>query len=274
MPPRRTRLVTLTTDLGPVYSAQMKGVLCGYLPPSRIVDLDHELTPHGVREAAFLLLAMGRTFPPGTVHIAVVDPGVGGARVPLAIECHDGSLLVGPDNGILVPLAEALGLARAYRLDLTKIRGGSPASATFEGRDVFAPAAGMLATGHRIERLGSDHRPFRLPPWRVERVPNGIAAEVLHIDRFGDVITSAPSSAAGEPPREVEARFGRRRSLRLPVVRTYEDLAPGALGVLVSSFGTLEVSARERRASDLVGARVGDPVVIRPRSVADLGKRP
>jgi hypothetical protein len=274
MPPRRTRLVTLTTDLGPVYSAQMKGVLCRYLPPSRIVDLDHELTPHGIREAAFLLLAMGRTFPPGTVHIAVVDPGVGGARVPLAIECHDGSFLVGPDNGILVPLAEALGFARAYRLDLTKLRGGSPASATFEGRDAFAPAAGLLATGHRIESLGCDHRPFRPPPWRVERVSNGIVAEVLHIDRFGDVITSAPPSAAGEPPRGVDVRFGRRRSLRLPVVRTYEDLAPGALGVLVSSFGTLEVSARERRASDLVGAHVGDPVVIRRRSGADLGKRP
>jgi hypothetical protein len=217
---------------------------------------------------------MGRTFRPGTVHVAVVDPGVGGARVPLAIKCHDGSFLVGPDNGILVPLAESLGLDRAYRLDLTQIRGRSPTSATFEGRDVFAPAAALLATGHRIERLGSDHRPFRLAPWREERILGGIAAEVLHIDRFGDVITSAPPSATGEPPREVEVRFGRRRSLGLPVVRTYEDLAPGALGVLVSSFGTLEVSARERRASDLVGARVGDPVVIRPRSVVAPGKRP
>ena len=113
----RKRLVTLTTDVGAAYAAQMKGVLARALPPGTVVDLVLDLRPHAIEEAAFLLRHMAPTFPPGTVHVAVVDPGVGGRRAPIAVACREGSFLVGPDNGVLGPLAEVLGVRRVVRLE-------------------------------------------------------------------------------------------------------------------------------------------------------------
>lgn len=253
-------LVTLTTDLGDVYAAQMKAVLYRRLPAGSVVDLTHSLPAHAVPEAAFLLRHMAQRFPSGTVHVAVVDPGVGSPRAPLGIATADGSILVGPDNGLLWPLAMTLGGPRAFRLDPARVATQAPVAPTFEGRDVFAPAAALLASGTSLEFLGSpiDPEKYEVPAARVG--PAAIDARVLHIDRFGNIITNAPASAGppvdGRMTVRVDAGPGRSGARR----RTYADLGSGGWGVLGSSFGYLEISCRESSAAKRFRAQVGDRV--------------
>jgi S-adenosyl-L-methionine hydrolase (adenosine-forming) len=257
----RARLVTLTSDIGAAYAAQVKGALLRTLAPSRIVEIAHDLPAHGIAEAAFLLRHIGATFPAGTVHLAIVDPGVGGTRAPIAIACREGSRLVGPDNGLLAPLAEHLGVATVVRLDPARVGRAGRVSATFEGRDLFAPAAARLANGTRVERLG---RPVRLTPLArpaIRAVPGGTRGSVVHIDRFGNAITDLPPKAAPAPGTRARVRLGRRR-LILPRVRTYEEVARGRPLLLVSSFGLLELAIREGDAHRQLRLKPGDPVVV------------
>lgn len=262
---RRARLVTLTTDLGASYAAQMKGVLYSRLAPGQVVDLAHDLPRHALREGAFLLAAMARRFPRGTVHVAVLDPGVGGERAPIAIRTREGSYLVGPDNGVLSYLGDELGLRACVRLDPRRVVPGRTPSATFEGRDLFAPAAARLAAGTPLGRLGPPHRPLRLPPPRADRSPGLVTGEILHVDHFGNLITSIPSDwiPLGDPA--VRVALGRGRAPRpFPRVRTYEDLARGSPGLLGSSFGTIELAVREGSAARRFHLRTGDTLRFRP----------
>jgi S-adenosyl-L-methionine hydrolase (adenosine-forming) len=249
---RHPRLVTLTTDIGSAYAAQMKAVLARAHPPLTVIDLAHDLTPHAIGEAAFLVRAMARGFPSGTVHVVVVDPGVGGRRASLVIATKDGSRLVGPDNGVLAPLAEALGGGRAYRLRPTGPRVGR----TFDGRDVFAPTAVRLAQGTPPARLGVPvrPRPFHLP--EAARSARGARGAVLHIDRFGNVITNVPSDWVPRTVRRISLRLHGRVARNLPFARSYEQLGRGRLGVLPSSFGVLEVSVGQGSAARRLRASV------------------
>jgi S-adenosyl-L-methionine hydrolase (adenosine-forming) len=253
-------LVTLTTDIGDVYAAQMKAMLYRRLAAGSVVDLAHHLPAHGVPEAAFLLLHMAQRFPAGTVHVAVVDPGVGSPRAPAGIVTGEGSILVGPDNGLLWPLATTLGKPRAFRLDAARIASQAAVSPTFEGRDLFAPAAALLASGASLEFLGTPLEPvkYEIPAAKVE--PMGIDGAVLHIDPFGNIITNAPNSAGPAVGAKLSVRIGHGPARSGSRQRTYADLAVGGWGVLGSSFGLLEVSCRERSASKLFGANVGDRV--------------
>jgi S-adenosylmethionine hydrolase len=256
---RGVRLVTLSSDLGAAYSAQVKGVLARSIDPSRIVELSHDLPAHGIAEGAFLLRAMARGFPAGTVHLAVVDPGVGGRRAPLAIACADGSRLVGPDNGLLFPLAESLGAPRAYRIDPTRLDAAPRVGTTFDARDLFAPAAARLAQGGRPESLGPSVRPtvFRIPS--ASRRGSGAAGEVLHVDRYGNLITNVPTAWVGPSVKRLELRVaGRRSSVRWVV--SYERIGRGRLGALGSSFGTLEVAVAEGSAARRLRARAGSKI--------------
>ncbi|HUJ78618.1 MAG TPA: SAM-dependent chlorinase/fluorinase [Thermoplasmata archaeon] len=258
---RRPRLVTLTTDIGWAYAAQMKGVLHTLAPGVPVVDLAHDLPAHGVREAAFLLRQMAGTFPPGSVHVAVVDPGVGGRRRPIAIECVDGTLLVGPDNGVLTPLAQARRVRsiRAVRPGAVGL-GADEVSATFEGRDLFARAAALLARGTPIERLGpavGSIAPSPLVPPRPR--PHGADGTIVHVDRFGNLVSDVPAAWLPEGVPMLDVRIGGRRAPRLSRRRTYEEFGPpGSLGLLGSSFGTVEVAAREASAARSLGASAGD----------------
>jgi S-adenosyl-L-methionine hydrolase (adenosine-forming) len=253
-------LVTLTTDVGDVYAAQMKAVMYRRLPAGSVIDLAHALPAHAIAEAAFLFLHMAQRFPPGTVHVAVVDPGVGGSRAPLGILTGEGSILIGPDNGLLWPLAQALGNPRSYRLDPARVAGSVPVSATFEGRDLFAPAAVLVASGSSLEYLGTpiDPQRYEIPVAKIG--PDGIEAVVLHIDRFGNIITNAPSSEGPSVGGALTVRFGRGPTRATVRQRTYSDLRSGGWGVLGSSFGFLEISRRESSAAKQFGAHVGDRV--------------
>lgn len=262
MPPRaplRRRLLTLTSDLGAAYSAQVKAVLVRSVAPDRILELTHDLPARGVAEAAFLLRAIGVRFPAGTVHLAVVDPGVGGWRAPLAIACADGSCLIGPDNGLLVPLAQALGDPRAYRIDERRLRRDPRVGTTFDARDVFAPAAAQVARGGRPSSLGPRIRPVDLSLPEARRRGGTIDGTTVHIDRFGNVITNVPTGWVPPGAERLRIRIGAvRRSV--PWATSYEQIGAGRLGALGSSFGTVELAVAEGNAARRLRTRVGAPV--------------
>jgi hypothetical protein len=227
--------------------------------------MTHEVTSHQVLEGAFLIRYCCAGFPAGTIHIGIVDPGVGGERQPIAISCKDGSMLVGPDNGLLIPLAEYLGEPRAYRLSREKVAPNGIVSPTFEGRDLFAPAAARLANGAHLEELGepTSFMPFRFPQPSDEGSLTNVA--VLHVDHFGNVITNLPT----EDFIGKKANFGdwvalstHTHHFRAPVVKTYGELPQGGLGVVGSSFGLVEVSVNKGRARDFLGLWPGSRFTI------------
>jgi S-adenosyl-L-methionine hydrolase (adenosine-forming) len=265
------RVVTLSSDIGSAYAAQMKAALiAGGVPPGQVVDLTHDLPAHGVEEAAFLLREMARGFPSAVVHVAVVDPGVGTRRHPIVIATRAGPVLVGPDNGVLIPLATELGVRAAFRIDRSKLDRRPPVGTTFEGRDVFAPAAALLAFGARPSRLGPRTRPVPYALPEPERTRDGARGQVLHVDRFGNLITNVPSHWTPPTVRRVRLSVGSRRLRSVPWVTSYEALGPGHLGALGSSFGLLEAAVGAGRAADRLRARVGTSVAVswRARSLA------
>ena len=261
----RRRLVTLTTDLGSAYAAQMKAVLYQTLAPGEVVDLSHDLRPHAIPEAAFVFRQMAGGFPAGTVHVAVVDPGVGGRRAPIFVQTKDGSYLVGPDNGVLSPLAEQLGARAAYRIRPERVRiSGAPPSRTFEGRDLFAPAAARLALGRSPTELGEPTGYRSLHIAEATLAGRSARGEVLHVDRFGNLITNVPTGGIPAAATEVEVQVSSGRWRKVPRVGTYEEIAPRApFAVLGSSFGTLELAVREGSAAARLGAVVTSRVGIR-----------
>src|SRR4051794_26638489 len=180
-------IVTLLTDFGTrdYFVGAMKGALLSVNPEALIIDITHEVAPHDVEEAAFTLLAAYETFPTGTVHVAVVDPGVGSARRAVAVE-GAGHLFVGPDNGVFGHVYERLGRFHVFHVaDEKYFR--PEVSATFHGRDVFAPAAGALSLGVRPRELGPEVTDFvRLPlAAPFQRSASTLVAAVIHVDRFG-----------------------------------------------------------------------------------------
>jgi S-adenosyl-L-methionine hydrolase (adenosine-forming) len=240
----------------------MKAVLARSVDPGRVVELTHDLRPHEVAEAAFVVRAMAQGFPPGTVHVVVVDPGVGGSREPIAIECADGSVLIGPDNGVLTPLAEALGRPKGYRIEQRRLRAGSRVGTTFDGRDLFAPAAARVARGLPPARLGPPYHPKAFDLAVPRRARNGGFGVVVHIDHFGNLITNIPTGWMPAGATRARLRVG-RRAVSLPWVRSYEALGRGKSGVLGSSFGTVEIAVDRGRAARRYGARTGTSVAVR-----------
>jgi S-adenosylmethionine hydrolase len=238
----------------------MKAVLCRSLDPGRLVDLAYDLPAHAVAEAAFVLRAMARGFPRGTVHLVVVDPGVGGHRAPIVIACRDGSLLIGPDNGVLYPLAEDLGLRRAYRIRVAPVGGKVRVGTTFDGRDLFAPVAARLARGDLPSRLGPAHAPhvFRIP--RAERNALGTRGEVVHTDHFGNLVTNVPTEWLPDSAARLRVKVGRGPTRILCRAESYEALGDRRLGVLGSSFGTLELAVDRGRADRRLRAAAGTSV--------------
>ncbi len=242
----------------------MKGVILSFAPDARLVDITHHIRPQGIGEAAFLLSHIAPTFPSGTIHVAVVDPGVGTGRQPVGIECEEGSHLIGPDNGVFGPVREKLGTRRVVRLDPSRVRPGGSLSATFEGRDLFAPAAARLARGTGLGDLGT---PTELraesPPRTPSRAPG--SGSVVHVDVFGNLITDLPPGALPGPGNPVRVSWkgpGGSGARVLPRVRTYGDLPPGTLGVLVSSFGLVEIARAGGSAAAALSLGEGSSVTL------------
>jgi S-adenosylmethionine hydrolase len=248
-----SRVITLLTDFGTAdgYVGEVKGVLCSGAPGAALIDISHDVVPQDVDGARLVVARYWRRFPGGTVHLVVVDPGVGGSRAAIAVE-SEGRFLVGPDNGVLSP---ALLHAGARCVELAVPAGAAP---TFHGRDLFAPAAAALARGTPLDSVGQPYTSpvVRRTPEPVRRDDGSIAGVVITVDRFGNAVTNLMSWRAGI----VEAS-GRR----LPLVRTYADVAIGDAAALVGSSGLVEIAVRDGSAAATLGVRRGSEVVLRPR---------
>ena len=249
-----SRVVTLLTDFGTAdgYVGEMKGILLGSAPDAVLVDISHDVTAQDVDGARLALARYWQRFPVWTVHVVVVDPGVGSSRAAIAVE-SEGRYLVGPDNGVLSPAWLHAG-ARCVELPVP-----AGASATFHGRDVFAPAAAALARGTPLDSLGETcSTPIvRRTPEAMRRDDGSIAGEVITVDRFGNAVTNLVSFRGGVV--EVGGQ-------RLPLVRTYADVASGEAAALVGSSGLLEVAMRDRSAAAVLGLKRGSAVVLHPAS--------
>ena len=248
-------VITLLTDFGTAdgYVAELKGVLYTAAPDVNIVDLSHDVPPQDVECARLAVARYWRRFPSGTVHVVVVDPGVGSSRAPLAV-ASDGRFLVGPDNGVLSPSLLAAG-SRAVALAVPMA-----AAPTFHGRDVFAPAAASLALGMPIDALGAAfHDPIvRRTPEARRAADGSIAGEVIAIDRFGNAVTNLIAPRGGS----IESA-GRT----FPIVRTYSDARVGDLLALVGSSGFVEIARRDGNAAETLGLVRGAAVTLRtPRA--------
>jgi hypothetical protein len=257
---RPSGVVTLLTDFGSrdPFVGLMKGVALAIAPAARLVDLGHECDAYDVGAAAFWLGRGHGYFPPGTVHLAVVDPGVGSPRRAVAAVAG-GHAFVGPDNGLLAEALAAAGrVDGAVELDAARAgRGGAP-SATFHGRDVFAPAAARLAAGAALADLGDPLDPATLAPSPVPAPrPEGgaLAGQVVVVDRFGNLITNLPVDEGARSGARVRWAGG-----ELPLRRTYADAAPGAPLALVNSFGVVEIAVRDGHAASALGAGRGTMV--------------
>jgi S-adenosylmethionine hydrolase len=249
-----TRVVTLLTDFGTAdgYVGEMKGVLATSAPGVTIVDIAHDLAPHDVDSARLALARYWRRFPAGTVHMVVVDPGVGGSRAALAI-ASAGRLLVGPDNGVLSPALLHAG-ARCVSLPVPP-----SAAPTFHGRDVFAPAAADLAQGIALDALGAPHAApiVRRTPEATRRLDGTLAGVVITIDRFGNAVTNLMARHGGAV--DVGGR-------RIALARTYSEVEAGDPVALVGSSGLVEIAVRDGSAAAQLGLRRGSSVVLVPGS--------
>ncbi|MCI0370300.1 MAG: SAM-dependent chlorinase/fluorinase [candidate division NC10 bacterium] len=255
-------IITLLTDFGTAdaFVGVMKGVILGIAPQARLVDLTHEVPPQAVAVAAFLLETAWREFPPGTIHLVVVDPGVGSNRRPLAAE-GPRARFVAPDNGVLSPILQAGGATVLHALTRPEFF-RQPVSRTFHGRDVFAPVAAHLANGVALAALGPPvTNPVRLDLPRPEPLPGGGAAgQVLHVDRFGNLITNLPEALfAAERGVPVVTVAGHRIQ---GLADSYAAVPTGRPGAIVGSTGTLEVFLPGGSAAAALGVRRGAAVTV------------
>jgi len=255
----RAPILTLTTDFGlsDHYVGSMKGVILAICPGTLIVDISHLVTPYAIAEGAYLIAQAYRTFPRGTVHVVVVDPGVGSERRPILMEAA-GQYFVAPDNGVL-------GMIFAREKHKVRVISNSryfrhPVSQTFHGRDIFAPAGAHIASGVRLSSFGkliTDFvRPSFAEPCQAE--PNVWTGEILKVDHFGNIVTNF---RAGDFPRFAELTIGITNIGRL--VRSYAEAPLAELVVIAGSSGYLEVSINQSNAADRIGCRAGDLCRIR-----------
>ena len=257
-------VITITTDFGHQgpFVGVMKGVMLSRLPDARIIDLTHEIVVHWPAEAGFWLVRSFGYFPAGTVHVAVVDPGVGTSREIVAVSAK-GHIFLAPDNGLLAPIVSRNPGASIVRLTASRLAhfGIRSPSATFHGRDIFAPIAAELAAGRCVPADLGERQTELMPAWvdepTVER--DAVHGVVIALDHFGNLITNID----GELLKSLENPTVHAGSHTFPLLRTYGDTQPGQYLALVNSFGVVEIARSEQSAADGLGLGRGAPVVIR-----------
>ena len=257
-------LVSLLTDFGPgsVYVGQMHAVILQRAQDLRIVDLAHDCPPGAVASAAYMLQRSFRHFPEGTVHVVVVDPGVGSSRAVLVARAC-GHIFVAPDNGLLGPVLAEAGDAEVRRVENRELM-NEIVSSTFHGRDIFAPLGAYLATGGRLADVGpeTDAEMARPGPEIGDRSIDGA---VLLVNRFGNLITNIPRSmvqALGEPSR-IRVQVG--PSFLNGLVMTFADVPRGVALAYIGSGDHLEIAVNGGRACDLLAMAPGEPIHVRRR---------
>ena len=261
-------VVTLTTDFGlhDAYVGVMKGVILCISPQAVVVDICHNLPPQNVLAGSLMLAAAWRYFPVGSIHVAVVDPGVGTARRPLAV-AHAGHYFVGPDNGLLSLAWQApRSSAEVKAVHLTHPEFWLPApSPTFNGRDIFAPVAAHLANGRALASLGDSIAPsdlVRISLPAVERNGDDVTCTIIHVDHFGNLITNLEAGVLHTRAGVIVTVAGREVS---SLSSTYADGAPGEVVALVGSSGYVEIAVVNGSAAQVLGIGAGARVHVHQR---------
>ncbi len=275
-------VIALLTDFGldDSYVGAMKGVILSICPTARIIDITHAVQPQNVREAAFVLLSAHTYMPPQTIVVAVVDPGVGSARKPIAVQTDRG-FFVGPDNGLFSYVFKHLNVQRVVALQNRQYMLPG-VSATFHGRDIFSPAAAHLATGVPIDQLGPAlQKLVWLEPPHLEITPDAIIGEVFYEDRFGNLVTSIgrlywDADDMLELIPFFDPQMGNIQSIRPekcavqvrgqslgPLRFSYANVPPGNIVALINSAGHLEVAVNQGSAAHQLGMTVGESVILR-----------
>jgi S-adenosylmethionine hydrolase len=256
-------VITLLTDFGTAdyFVGAVKGVILSINSAATIVDITHEIPPHDIQAAAFTLLASYATFPLKTIHVAVVDPGVGSSRRPILVEAA-GQFFVGPDNGIFSYVYDSVKNPRVFHLTNAKYF-RQPVSPTFNGRDIFAPVAAVLSNGAEPELLGEKIRDFvRLKPLLAEKSRRGeIKGRIIHIDRFGNCVTNITRN---NMPDTTAVKL-RIKGTLVKSFRSYfaeETTSRDKIFGVWGSAGFLELAAKNDSAARLLNVRRGEAVVV------------
>lgn len=255
-------LLSLLTDFGTsdYFVGAMKGAILSVCADARIIDITHEIPAHDIHTAAFTLLASYQTFPRGTIHIAVVDPGVGSSRKPILIQSEN-YFFIAPDNGLLSYVAERENKIKVFHLTNERYFRQS-VSATFHGRDIFAPAAAQLARGVEAKELGEEIESFvRLGSLNPTIESETIQGSIINIDRFGNIVTNITPEHITE--KMIESRFilkvSKHKIERLQTF--YAEANDGEIFAIWGSAGFLEIVAFKDSAARLLNAKVGDDVI-------------
>ena len=248
------KVVTLLSDFGSRdgYVAQMKGTILDLCPDAVITDISHDVERHNIPMGSFILETTAPYFPKGTIHIAVVDPGVGSARRAIVIE-SDTAIFVGPDNGLMARVGEKLGLKSIHEIREKEFQ-RTPVSSTFQGRDVFAYTAGWLASGRKPEEVGPKVSQLEKLNLTEPKLPGkSLTCHVLHVDAFGNIVTNVEEKMVQRVPVKfggtVEIRSWTRK-LQARYVRSYYEVDKGDMALLLGSQGFLEIAVREGSARD------------------------
>jgi len=262
-------LITLLTDFGSAdyFVGAMKGIILSINPNARVVDITHEIPPQDIPAGAFNLLAVYRSFPAQTIHVAVVDPGVGSTRRPILVAAGN-QFFVGPDNGIFSYIIDREPHARVFHLTNEKYF-RLPVSATFQGRDLFAPVAAWLSKGLKVDNLGVEIQDYaRLDLLSPDRLKNGnVRASIIHIDRFGNCVTNLTPA---ELTPEMIAK-GARLNVNGKAIKTFrrffadQGRSNDKVFAVWGSAGFLEIAAMNQSAAKMLKANCGDKILILTR---------
>jgi hypothetical protein len=255
-------IITLTTDFGlkDPFVGIMKGVILSIAPKARLVDICHEIEPQNILQTAYVLQTACNYFPAKTVHLVVVDPGVGSARRPITVK-SGGHCFVAPDNGVLTPFFKQR--AVAYELTQSKFF-LNPVSASFHGRDVFAPVAAWLAQGVALSRMGKkihDPQAITLPQPKIKA--GALHGEIIYADRFGNLSANISWDALRAHFKFAESVIVRIGDARIEgMFASYSQVKKGRFGVIINSWNRLEIFCREGNAAKKLGYSVGEPVSV------------
>ncbi|WP_456453631.1 SAM hydrolase/SAM-dependent halogenase family protein [Thermococcus sp.] len=254
-------MITLTTDFGlrGPYVGEMKGAILSINPEAKLIDISHSITRHSILEGSFVMEQAVKYYPPNTVHVGVIDPGVGTGRRAIIVEGRQ--FLVVPDNGLATLPMRWIEARAAYEIDVKRMEGiiGRKVSSTFHGRDVFGPAGALLTLGYEPGRLGQeiDLESLNIIEVEPKRSDDTWLLRVIYIDDFGNVVLNLENY---ELPGEVELPD---LGLKLPYLETYGQVKPGELLALPGSHGYLEIAVNQGSAADKLGLKVGDEVGVK-----------
>lgn len=255
------RIITLTTDFGSQdwFVGTMKGVILGINPNSSVVDITHEIPPGDIRAGAFALMASYRYFPKGTVHLAVIDPGVGSERKAIAAQTTNYAF-VGPDNGVLSFALAKEKIKGIYRLENER-HFLHPVSHTFHGRDIFAPAAAHLSHGLAINKLGPKQEDFVRLPWPEPEISrDSIRGEIIYMDHFGNAITNIGNDCLARVGKPLVFKDGKRLCAIEPF---YQSVPRGKTVAVPGSSGYLEIAINGGSAARSLRLNIGTAVSVR-----------